>query len=926
MNRREFTKRLCADALGAWALKCWGLNALAAASATTDPLFSHGAFIVRGKPVFLVSGSIDYFRCPPELWPDRLLKAKRGGLNCIASCIMWNFHEVEEGRFTFSGEHDLGRFIDLCGELGLYFYARVGPFVCDEWDGGGHPAWLIAKEDIEFRAQHAPTLKYVRRWFEHLIPILAQRQVTRGGPVILVQQENEYHYSNRPDGRAYQSTLVRWMRELGIDVTISDCNLSEARIEGSLQTINGFNLDRARQLQRKRPGLPVLVSELYTGYLECWGQSAVPCPVEPLRRQLMELLAERVMWNYFMYHGGTNFGFGASSSWKTDDAFVTTYYYENSPLAEGGAFNESFLASKSIDQLATNFQEFFAQSAPTRAPLQSGGNFRLSALASPQGTMVFLLPDKNAGQEAADLVLPAGQKIELAEAACTPMMLPYGFSAAPDCRIDWANATLLGVAGSKAKPALVFYGREGRHGHASMNGQVVEFGFGTREPEIREVGSTLVLGISPSLLVRTWFADGRLIVGPAYAGERHSRQHECWFAPGKNPVHVVESDGRHHRQLVHTPEHSDDKVMLSDWRAFPFPEISGGGKDWRALNPPQSLEQLGVYEGYAWYRAKCHSDTARSTTLQFTRAADRFHVFLNGKPCGVWGRGAGATRDPLPVELVVGENDFIFLCDNMGHSSEGRAKERKGILGPVALDARTVPLGPGERFMPSGPPSTNFEFETYRALSAGAGRWAGFAWNLTVQPGERLLFTLRGIPQYGWLCVNGRVVGEHGGDFSLVNGFSYKEFLLSEDLGTGSVRIELVLFGNELANPEEHVRLFAYPKEKEVARWWFKPWTTPRHAARLEPGVPTWWECELPAPKIPGPVFLHLAGVSKGQVWLNGRAAGHYWEIGPQKTLYLPEPWWEHHNYLAVFDEEGREPKQLFLGRDSRVPKHSILI
>jgi len=119
MNRREFARLVGTGAVGAAALGKWGESCLMATAAAPEPLARRGVFLVRGKPVFLVSGSVDYFRCPPELWRDRLLKAKRGGLNCIASCIVWNFHETEQGRFNFSGEHDLGRFIDLCGEWGL---------------------------------------------------------------------------------------------------------------------------------------------------------------------------------------------------------------------------------------------------------------------------------------------------------------------------------------------------------------------------------------------------------------------------------------------------------------------------------------------------------------------------------------------------------------------------------------------------------------------------------------------------------------------------------------------------------------------------------------------------------------------------------------------------------------------------------------
>jgi len=925
LNRRDFARALASSALGAYALHARGLRSLAAASAPSQPLTGGGAFLVGGRPVFLVSGSLDYFRCPAELWRDRLLKANRGGLNCIASCIMWNFHETAEGRFNFSGDHDLGRFIDLCGELGLYFYARVGPFLCDEWDGGGHPAWLIAEDDIQFRAFHEPTLRYVRRWFEHLLPILVRRQVTRGGPVILVQQENEYHFSNRPDGRDYQATLVRWMRELGIDATISDCNLSNARIPGSLQTINGYDMGKANQYQQERPGLPVMVSELYTGYLEAWGQPPVPAPPEPLHRQSMEMLSARVMYNYFMYHGGTNFGFSASSSWKTDETFVTTCYYPYGPLAEGGALNETYFAAKAADQLAAQFQEFFAQSAPTAAPLVVEGPVRASALRSPRGTMLFVLPKETSGNESARLVLPSGERLSWADPATRPIMAPFQFEAAPGFRIDWANSTLLAVAGSATKPCLVFRGHAGRPGLASVNGKAIQFGFGEQEPDWQTAAGARIAGLSHGLADRAWFADGRLVIGPAYVGERSGKRHECWLNPGETAVHLVEPDGQDRREIVNAPPAPTGQVVPQGWRSYVPPEIAGGGNGWRSMNGPKSLEQLGVFEGYAWYRASYPSDQARATTLQFTQAGDRFHVFLNGKRCGVWGRGANATRDPLPIELCAGENDFVFLCDNMGHSSEGRAKERKGVLGPVVLGSQRRALGSPERSVPEKAPSENFEFGTYRTFIPGKPL-TRLAWTVEPAASERFLLTLRQVPQYAWVLANGRLVGEHGGDFSLVNGFSYKEFLLPADLPAGPVRLELVLYGPEMGDPEPHVHLFVHLEQPGLTKWRFKPWETPRAAGPPMSGGPVWWECEIPEPRLPGPIFLHPAGLSKGQVWLNGRAAGRYWEIGPQRTLYLPEPWWKEHNHLAIFDEHGRNPSDTFLARDPRVPTFKALL
>ena len=145
--------------------------------------------MIDGQPVFLIAGTIDYFRCPHELWRDTLLRAKRCGLSTISFCVAWNFHEREEGVFDFKADSDLGLFLDICQELGLYAFPRVGPFICDEWEAGGYPAWLVAKPGIEMRIVNPVAMPYLRRWFAQLIPLIARRQVTRGGPVIMVQQE-----------------------------------------------------------------------------------------------------------------------------------------------------------------------------------------------------------------------------------------------------------------------------------------------------------------------------------------------------------------------------------------------------------------------------------------------------------------------------------------------------------------------------------------------------------------------------------------------------------------------------------------------------------------------------------------------------------------------------------------------------------------
>src|SRR5258708_33281388 len=121
--------------------------------------------LVDGMPFFMVAGSMDYMRMVASDWQPQLLRAKRGGLNTIAFCVPWNYHEREDGIIKFDGDTDLGHFLDICQELGLYAFPRCGPFIADEWENAGIPAWLLTKPEIVLRANHAPTMVYVRRWF-----------------------------------------------------------------------------------------------------------------------------------------------------------------------------------------------------------------------------------------------------------------------------------------------------------------------------------------------------------------------------------------------------------------------------------------------------------------------------------------------------------------------------------------------------------------------------------------------------------------------------------------------------------------------------------------------------------------------------------------------------------------------------------------
>ena len=84
------------------------------------------SYILDERRIWLCSGSIHYFRVPQALWQDRLLKAKRAGLNCVQTYVAWNFHETQEGQWDFSGNRDVVGFVSLARDLGLYVTLRPG--------------------------------------------------------------------------------------------------------------------------------------------------------------------------------------------------------------------------------------------------------------------------------------------------------------------------------------------------------------------------------------------------------------------------------------------------------------------------------------------------------------------------------------------------------------------------------------------------------------------------------------------------------------------------------------------------------------------------------------------------------------------------------------------------------------------------------
>ena len=175
-------------------------------------------FYLDGRPFQIISGSIHYFRIVPEYWRDRLEKLKAMGCNTVETYIPWNMHERVRGQYDFTGMLDIERFVRTAQQTGLYVILRPSPYICAEWEFGGLPGWLLAEDGLHVRSTDERFLKAIGEYYDRLFQILTPLQITYGGPVILMQVENEYGYFG--SDTSYMEAIRDMMRERGADVPL----------------------------------------------------------------------------------------------------------------------------------------------------------------------------------------------------------------------------------------------------------------------------------------------------------------------------------------------------------------------------------------------------------------------------------------------------------------------------------------------------------------------------------------------------------------------------------------------------------------------------------------------------------------------------------------------------------------------------------
>ncbi len=311
-------------------------------------------FLKNGEAVKIISGAVHYFRNLPDTWSDIFAKMRAMGLNCVETYCAWNMHEKQKGTFDFSGILDIAKFIRTAGEAGLMVIVRPGPYICAEWEFGGLPWWIQAEEDMEIRCSNTTYIKYFDRYLDRLFEEIRPLLCTNGGPVIMLQCENEYGYYG--DDKKYLAYLRDGYRARGIDVPLftsdgtNEAEMLDGGIDGCLVTLN-FGSDvagRFKDHDRLFPETPKMCMEMWDGWFDAWGDEYHhTTPADDYAKTVDDMLKKGNV-NMYMFIGGTNFGFTSGANhFEKFLPDVTSYDYD-ALLTECGDTTPKYYAVREV--------------------------------------------------------------------------------------------------------------------------------------------------------------------------------------------------------------------------------------------------------------------------------------------------------------------------------------------------------------------------------------------------------------------------------------------------------------------------------------------------------------------------------------------------------------------------------------------------
>jgi len=917
------------------------------------------SFMLDGRRLWLVCGSISYARVPRRCWRDRIHAARLAGLNTIQTTIVWSRHEQIQGRFDFEGENDLRHFLELVSEAGLHCLLRVGPFVGDGLDMGGLPAWLGHVPQIQLRTKSGPFLEASGRFISAVAAQIKDLQVTSpgtGGPVLLVQVEDSWTCGDADLAAGYLRELARYLRESGVTVPTVNANNLWQGIEGQIDGWVGSDhlLATVRQLREVRPNQPRLIVRFRPGSIQTWGQAdqTEPSPMS-VQRRLAEILVGGGQFCIDPFHSGTMFEFAGGRRAGRTDAFLATSPAGSAPLGEAGGPGPSYHAVRRLCTFASSFGRLFAGLDPDYRPItldpawRGAGTSRsparwvsVSHATGTQGGVAFLFrADPGSGPVPRSggtipVLLPNGSSLDVDMGNQAVAWCVFDYHLFGRARLDYCGLNAFATVGT----VFVCYGPASGHGELSINGSplTVKVPSGKNPIVIEHEGVTVVV-CSEDLIDATFIGKRGVCVGAAWinaSGNPHARS-------GQRRVSLIARDGRVSKVTPTPASTTSGPVALSPWQAASTEEYARGASPrFAGIEGPADLASLGTATGYGWYRLDLKSFSARRTHVSFVEAGDRHHIYQDGEFKGLVGRGPGAALD-LSLSLKKGKHTIVLLSDNMGRASGGSCLNApKGLFGHVW---ETQPIKAGRCQVRQGAPVDLLGFRSplWDVRRGDVTAPDRVTWSFIYRKKTPVIVSFQDLPDRGVLLVNDE-------PFAWLDEAGPREILLPIEAlsrGTNVIQVALVSDGAGPEVDQERAReaskvlsarvsfLAGARSLTEKAKWAFARWEPPAAGAFVPVAKsslggfqgPTWWRSRFEAKPGEAPLFLDAAGLTKGQVFINGRNLCRYFvatregePVPPQTRYFVPDSWLkpDGDNDLMIFDEHGGNPGRCRLVRD----------
>lgn len=846
--------------------------------------YDASCFTINGRDAFIASAAFHYPRCPRSLWRDRLLKLQRAGFNTIETYVFWNYHEPEEGRADLS---EFEEFIKLVKEMGFWMIARPGPYVCAEWERGGFPDWVAAKRFL-LRSNHPESIRTSHHWFNLVLPVIQRHQVTLGGPIIMMQLENEYDYCSQvpeAEKREYLRALAQMAWNAAIDVPLITCwtkparensNADMARIMDTCNFYPRWDIVKdvppaLEKLRREEPTSPVAVTELQGGWFSQFG-GKLSVDQEGVNGAQFNMLAKTAMergvtyFNVYMGFGGTNFDWAAKT-------MTTTYDYA-APLREPGGLWEKYYAARGVCESLRMFGAVLSRAQIVEGATQSANaSVSVAERATGKSAVVFIRENANAEQHfkmtfrvpasPTRRAITAPREGELTLGPREMKMLPVQVPIA-GAHLRYSTAEVLAHGLNLDRHYLIVYDEPGR---------LVEIGLATEdEPHVEgetvyqywdQEYESVVIGARVEKTEKLLLVNNHLLV-IIVARERALRSWTADF-----PSKVI--PGSEETKPMSVPFIGDGALMASSgsranriWAEFDF---LPGEHELTVLLPPlpSKCRVDGVLRDFQydrhWRTARLHISTPaipyRPAAIDQVRAwVERFD------------RGAGQwLKSPARPLEELGRVPYGYVKYRAQFPYNG---EPKMFLSSFADDAKKVFLN-GKLLRDALNSKKQVEF----LLSSYA------------HPGINsleIIYEAFGSPNFG----------ENLGDLKGIESVRY-----GRDLGSART-----IESWEIQRVPPPMRGREVDPDLSTAGWMMASLSEPgpaKGSAALAPEskefLPafTWCRAEFamekPAEDWSIPWKLTFEADCDALLYLNGKFVGRYVSAGPQKDFYLPEPY-----------------------------------